>query len=702
MIKRFKRLLSLCLVVILSMQPLWAKGYQESSKVSMIDSATKNSRDYPVVNLMLGASDIITDVPGILYPYNGAERTLVPIRVIAESVGAKVGWLQSEQKVTIEYEGKNIQLVIDEDRALVNGSYYALPDGVPAKRMDYDGASRTLVPVRFISEQLGLKVQWVGRTSTVIIHKEQQALTQMLYNGSGAFQEMQFQTTGPVTPTVYTIAPTGNSRIYQLVMDLPNTILKYSDTSKVNKDGKAVLGIFQGDFGKCEAYQVPDQAVPKVRVTLTMDRARGYEVIQEAKGIKLRFVNTIKAFSEDRIQGAKTLVVRTSESPTYNVLTQGSKVIVDILDTKISAEIGGSAVVPVNEGGILTYQYAQMSGSEMYGKDKFYTRLTVNLESESLQNNVYIDDSGDRIYVYVSEHPIGDFFYGKDSTSSALLSLLGQGRVAYESVYLAPQRLLKIQVPESFAYINDFSSTPNDQLVERLDIKRVDGYYHIDVLLSQGAKFVDRGNGTGNGAIEFSFINDSLKETVAQNEQAGKLIVIDAGHGGKDPGAISKIAAANGLKEKDLVLSIALKVKQRLESLGYQVYLTRDYDTYIDLYNRAGIANELGADAFLSIHANSAAASANGVEMLYADDERESLALAVALQSALVKATGARDRGEVVRGNLVVLRETTMPAVLAEVGFISNEAEVKKLMQTDYIQKIVEGLTQGIVNYFVK
>jgi len=663
----------------------------------MVDSFSGETGRYAVVNLMMGASDLISDVPGIVYPINGAERTLVPIRIIAEALGAKVAWNQERQEVSIQHNGKLIFLTIDADSALVNGRRQALPDGVPAKRMDYDGSSRTLVPVRFITEQLGLKVHWVGSTSTVVIHRAQQALTQMQYSSKGAFQEVFIQTTGPVEPAVYAVSPSALGGVYQLVLELPNTLLKYSDATKLGKEGQAILGIFEKDIRKGEALQVKGEAVPKVRVTLSMDRSRGYEILRENKGIRVRFVNTVKSFYEDEIQGAKTLVARTSENPTYNVATQGKQVIIDMLDTKLSADVASSAIVKVGNGGIDNYQYVQMSGSQLYGKDKLFTRLTVTLASEDLQDHVYIDDAGEKLFVYVSPHPIGDFFYGKDGDATAMMSLLGNGTVRYETLFTPKTRELRIQVPEHFAYLNDFESRPNDQLVAFYAVAKKKQFYEISMILEPGVTYVDRGKGVGQGAIELTFKNESLKETVKRNNQEAKLIVIDAGHGGKDPGAISKI---NGLREKDLVLPIAIKLKQRLEALGYNIYLTRDYDTYIDLYSRAEIANGLNAAGFLSIHANAAVASAHGVEMLYAPDGRDNLAFAKSLQTALVKATGARDRGIVARGNLVVLRETNMPAVLAEVGFLSHPVESQSLSSSAYIQMVVEGLAQGLANYF--
>ncbi len=149
------------------------------------------------------------------------------------------------------------------------------------------------------------------------------------------------------------------------------------------------------------------------------------------------------------------------------------------------------------------------------------------------------------------------------------------------------------------------------------------------------------------------------------------------------------------------MLDIGLKLKRKLENIGYKVYITRDYDTYVGLYDRAEIANELGADAFVSLHINAnGKESPNGVEMLYVPgDGRNNEGFARMLQQSLVQATGAYDRGLSQRPNLVVIRETNMPAVLAECGFLTNAREESLLRTDSYIEKIVNGLYEGITSY---
>lgn len=173
-----------------------------------------------------------------------------------------------------------------------------------------------------------------------------------------------------------------------------------------------------------------------------------------------------------------------------------------------------------------------------------------------------------------------------------------------------------------------------------------------------------------------------------------KKIMIDPGHGGHDPGA-----AANGLKEKDLVLTIAKKTKAILEKVyGATVKLTRSTDIYIDLSQRARLANNWGADYFASIHIN--AAGGTGFESFrYVELSASS---GTGKQQKIVhdaiyrKIKGkAGDRGTKSK-DLAVLRETKMPAVLTENLFIDRKEDAALLKQDSFLNLLAEGHAEGI------
>ena len=173
-------------------------------------------------------------------------------------------------------------------------------------------------------------------------------------------------------------------------------------------------------------------------------------------------------------------------------------------------------------------------------------------------------------------------------------------------------------------------------------------------------------------------------------------VVIDAGHGDLDPGA-----NIGTVYEKDITLDIALKTGELLKSAGYTVHLTREDDTFLDLGERAEIANKKQAKVFVSIHCNSSEdGSGQGIETFYTDQKSESDGiLAEILQLNLIEYTRAEDR-LAKTANYTVLVRTDMPAALIEVGFLTNKTERELLITDEYQNKIANGISSAIDAYF--
>lgn len=172
-------------------------------------------------------------------------------------------------------------------------------------------------------------------------------------------------------------------------------------------------------------------------------------------------------------------------------------------------------------------------------------------------------------------------------------------------------------------------------------------------------------------------------------------IILDAGHGGKDPGAIG-----GNLQEKDLALAIVRKIAARC--LPLDVCFTRQDDVFVPINERAKMANTMGADCFVSVHLNSAANfTANGIETLCYSEKGDSYKLANMMQDALIKETGAQNRGVKIRPDLGVLRGTKMTAILIECGFISHALERTKLASAAYQDKIAKTVA-AVLKYVYK
>ncbi len=232
---------------------------------------------------------------------------------------------------------------------------------------------------------------------------------------------------------------------------------------------------------------------------------------------------------------------------------------------------------------------------------------------------------------------------------------------------------------------------------------------------------------------------EKIPEVRVPGKYSIKAIVIDAGHGGKDPGAIGR---RTGIRERDLTLSVAKKLKRVLEDNGIRVIMTRDSDEFISLPERVKMANSSGADLFVSIHINaSRSRSMSGFECYYlseatndnaraleafenatlktdegtvvehssdldktlwdmklTENRRESAQLAGDICNAVDNSLVARNRG-VKTARFYVVKFTRIPSVLVEVGYLSNKFEELKLKDDSYADRMADVIAKGILTY---
>jgi N-acetylmuramoyl-L-alanine amidase len=185
----------------------------------------------------------------------------------------------------------------------------------------------------------------------------------------------------------------------------------------------------------------------------------------------------------------------------------------------------------------------------------------------------------------------------------------------------------------------------------------------------------------------------------------GKTIVVDPGHGGSDPGAVGK----SGFTEKEVTLAISTELQKLLEASQAKVVMTRTTDRDVhskqasdvqELQSRVNIANSARADVFVSIHIDSFTdATASGTTTYFYSKSKRDALLASQIQQSMVNQLGLLNRG-FHENNFYVLKHTTIPAVLAEVAFISNPTEENLLQRTDFVKKAAYGIFSGIKGYF--
>jgi N-acetylmuramoyl-L-alanine amidase len=482
-----KRFLSILMmgIVIFGMSISAFGENQKDNSLEVIDGMTAKKQQVKSVKLCVFGEDIATDVPAMLYK----NRTLVPIRFVVEKLGAEIKWDQKTYCATITTKDKTIRLEIDNAVAYVNNKKIVLPDNVPAKLLGYRGNYRTMVPFRFVSEQLGMKVDWIPETMTATVDRPDSfvhypSVTDLQYDQKSQGSNIFIKTTEKVSVTPLYLEGNQYGEKDRLVLDIPNTKLDIKNKSIIEDNGTFKKNIEDNGIIAIRSSLFSPEPKPVTRIVIDLEKKKRYNIFfdQERKGIKVEFLN--------------------------------------------------------------------------------------NEREEDEQNTVR------------------------------------------------------------------------------------------------------------------------------------KRIVLDAGHGGNDPGTVGNELK---LKEKELTLDTVNRLNKLLEDAGFTTLKTRKDDTYVGLYDRVNKANAFDATVFVSIHYNWCDdPNVSGVEVLYHGNNltRDNKTFAAIVQEELVKELNARDRKIKERPNLVVLRDTKMPAILTELAFLSNKKEEDLAATEEYRQKCAEAIFKGILRYF--
>ncbi len=212
-------------------------------------------------------------------------------------------------------------------------------------------------------------------------------------------------------------------------------------------------------------------------------------------------------------------------------------------------------------------------------------------------------------------------------------------------------------------------------------------------------------------AIKTSRSEPAVSDKAMPGGVSGKIILIDAGHGGADAGA-----SANGVSEKEINLSVAKKLKEHIEANGGTVVMTREEDCstadgkengswkVADLKKRKSMASEAGADIFISIHMNKFPQEKyKGAQVFYSGDNEDSRLLGEAIQKALPEILGDGNTRAAKKsdGNIFILKGVSIPSVVVECGFLSNKEEAELLKNEEYQDKVAYAICSGLTDYLI-
>ncbi|RFU69368.1 hypothetical protein D0469_09870 [Peribacillus saganii] len=211
------------------------------------------------------------------------------------------------------------------------------------------------------------------------------------------------------------------------------------------------------------------------------------------------------------------------------------------------------------------------------------------------------------------------------------------------------------------------------------------------------------------GWVHSSYIapyKDNTDKPSGGQALAGKVIVLDPGHGGKDPGTSGKATGAlpgsleeKATLEKTVNLQTVNAMAKTLQAAGATVILTRTTDEYLTLLQRVNVSHSQNADVFISVHYNAPGNKSTGIDTFFYPTHVNEQKLASYVHEELIKSTQMKNRG-VKPGNFQVIRDNKKPALLLELGFLSNPDEAKLVKSEEYQQKVAQGVYQGLAKYF--
>lgn len=661
-----------------------------ADQIEVMDLTGKKSLVAQPQTVYLGPDELISKPPAVLFKDGAKSELMIPVDMLI-SANVTVDADAARGTANLTKGGIRLTVYAGKNYYLSSGKKVVLPTGQTVRVLSYDGSDRLFVPLDLAVSKFSLKLKRDAINRVVTLQLKEQSVTKAWYRTYNRFKEFRFKVSGEVKWSAYYFDGSKVKKQDKIILELYNT--KNGMSNPLVSSLKGAL-IKQTHPNVTEARLFHDAVKNNIRFEITLKKQTGYHVrFDQATGeVVLQFINTVKSVNAESIYGAQAVVIDAGEAPIYNVKYLKDRLIVDVLDAYMTYDGGSDNLLTIDKGSLKSIGYSQFEGGEEYDKDMKVSRVVVNLKAGLGSDDVYIEDVDNRIYVYVAGMPLNGYSYVKKDTYMSEFNMeLGEAsKVGYK--YDATTRTIAMTVPRSIGTLNADDKSFDDNIVESIRVDTKDKkVYTILVTLAQGASYTAL-SGTETDTIVLRMTNERLTSLAKTN---GQIVVIDPGHGGRDPGAIGAVI---GVKEKYVNLQTALELKRLLESKGIMVYMTREGDEYVSLADRTSMANALNASAYLSIHANAYTnKTIKGTEVLYKpDDKRDNLGFAKMVRSEVVKALGSQDRGLIQRPNLYVLRESTMPAVLVELGYLTNSDEEALLNDTGYQKKAGEGLFKAI------
>lgn len=720
-----RRLISTILILMIFISSFTVSFAGKSLDKVLLKENGKGS-NYQVVNIKIDGKTVQSeDVPPVIYPLNNQGRTLVPLRMIIDQFGdrlnADIEWDQSRQEAKIETSNKTIVLKIDSPDAIVNGVKKRLPDGIPAKLLAIGNYGRTMVPIRFFAEELGLKVGWDEKTNTALIDfpkmpeeegklpptkpgdskepsedigggtTEEAAadITDIQVNLEGAMPQIRIKTSKEIDYKEFKLIEPE-----RLVLDLNNAKFKLSNKNKLEANGTLDIKTDNEIVKRVRVSQFEKD--PYItRAVVELGSAGDYEIRFDKKTneIVVDFINYIYRVKKEVINAKEVVLIEGDFIEDYNImeLSNPRRIVVDIKDSNLHNSFK-TRTMNVDSKVVKTIRISQYMPEYEIGDGKA-VRIVVDLNEDfDSGEEPYIEVEDNKLKVHLEGEPFKSIRYEEISWTNSKFALEGLVSTRYDVDRQLASNTIHISVPKTDIELEPINLDVNDHIIKTITIDEDRHNYNLELELQEGVDHRLLSPEHGKDLILELNNKDAKYREI--------LIVIDPGHGGSDPGTISTI---NKAKESEIVLDISLKFNKLLTEAGFRTYMTRvdnlNSSLKLSLQERTDIANMLDADLFVSVHANSFTGnSISGIETFYFADDRQGKTLAQFLQSELIDELKMIDRGAK-SANYYVLKHTNMPSALVETGFLSNPSDAAKLVTEQYQDQVAKALFKGLVEY---
>lgn len=646
--------------------------YGEQVKMDLFYNGKHHAYAAKEVKIEIDGKEMVPkDMPAVIID----GRTMLPMRQIAQELGCEVNWNEAAKQIYVMRGSDIIVFTVDSKTGYENGKEFTMD--VPATIVN----DRTMLPVRALADALHLNIKWDDPNRIVSIQsgdtvvKDEPKAPESGQTTAGILTGIQTPSAKDADQTFTIQADGPMGRYEKTFVDDQKIVLDFygaksslpSEITKTNSD--IVTGI------RTATHENNGDSF--TRVVFDLSGKKDYEVTQSAdkKNITISFgKTTVDKISAVHSQNKDIITIGGTGSfgASVAMTADPQKIIVTIpncqsnlsdkintadlqyvLDGKVDTSKGNTVELVLAVEDLVQYSYREETQNLIL---EIYPTTLKNMRYDKNANVLYLDkkDKIDTGSVKFEDHYLDGYFD---------VTLPGD----YESDYGYGTYDVKGTVVENIEV-----STKGGNTTFRFKQNRISAYEVTD----EGDSYAIR-----------------VKNP---KEVYDKVLLLDAGHGGKDPGT-----SGNGMQEKNLNLTIAQKIAQKLQGSGIKVYMTRDSDVYPENSTRAKTANDI-ADLMVSIHMNSGPETANGTETLYQVHTNDNGArltskqLAEILQGKVVSATGNTNRGAKLWTDVLILNRTTVPAVIVEVIFITNTGDALKISNPTYQDQVAQAIADGI------